>query len=83
LHDDPAAVRMQAELLRRMSPERRLRLACDLSRTVDALAEAGIRDAHPDATDREVFLRLAIRKLGYPLAREVYPEVEWIESARR
>jgi hypothetical protein len=83
LRDDPTIVRMQAKILRGMSPERRLRIVADLNRAVDAMAKAGIRDVYPDAPDREVFLRLAIRKLGYKLARQAYPEVERLEGVRR
>lgn len=80
--DDPAIVKIQTEILRAMSPERRLQLVAELNATVDAMAEAGIRSAFPDASDREVFLRLAVRKLGYDLARTAYPEVASLEGVR-
>jgi regulator of sirC expression with transglutaminase-like and TPR domain len=80
--DDPAILQMQTDILRRMSPEQRLQIVADLNRTVDAMAEAGIRSAFPDASDREVFLRLAVRKLGYQLARTAYPEVDALEGVR-
>jgi hypothetical protein len=83
LHDDPTVLRMQRDILSRMSPEERMRIVGDLNRAADAMAEAGIRDRYPEASDREVFLRLAVRKLGYALARTAYPEVEGLEGVRR
>lgn len=81
--DDPAIVRMQRELISRMSPEERLGVVRELTRLADTMAEAGIRYSFPKASDREVFLRLAIRKLGYGLARAAYPEVESLDGIRR
>ena len=80
---DRTTQRKQWDAIRRMTPEERVRRVEDLNRTVDTLAEAGIRDAHPRASDREVFLRLAIRKLGRDTARRLYPEVGDLESASR
>lgn len=81
--EDPEIVRMQRDALRRMTPEQKMRLVRDLNRAADAMAEAGIRDRYPAASDREVFLRLAVRKLGYRLASAVYPEVETLEGIHR
>jgi hypothetical protein len=80
--DDPSILRMQTDILRRMSSEQRLQIVAELNRTVDAMAEAGIRDAFPGASEREVFLRLAVRKLGYDLACSAYPEVESLKGVR-
>lgn len=68
----PEAWRIQIGLLRKMSPEDRLRKASELTELVLAFSEAGIRARHPDATDREVFLRRAERTLGRPLFLKVY-----------
>ena len=83
MHDDPTIVRMQWNLLRKMSPQERLRIVRDLNRAADTMAEAGIRDLFPAASDREVFLRLAVRKLGASLARTAYPEIEILEGMHR
>jgi hypothetical protein len=66
-----------------MSTEERAALVRALNRSVEALAVAGIRDAYPDATEREAFLRLAIRKLGYATARHVHPEIAHLEGFGR
>jgi hypothetical protein len=70
------AERIQVELWRKMSPLQKVRVISDISRTVEQLALAGIRLRHPEASERECFLRLAILKLGRELACRVYPEVE-------
>lgn len=63
-----------------MTAAEKLRLAAQLSRTADAMAVAGIRAAHPGASDRECFLRLAIRRLGRELAACAYPEIARLED---
>jgi hypothetical protein len=37
---------------------------------------AGIRARHPNASDRECFLRLAALKLGADVVRAIYPDAE-------
>ena len=53
----PEAERVQIEIWRRMTPAEKFAVFAALQRDVELLAEAGIRRRHPDATDREVFLR--------------------------
>jgi len=79
---DPAMLRIQRDILRRMTPAERLRTVCDLNRAADTLAIAGIRARFPGASEREGFLRLALRKLGSDLARRAYPELAEIEPPR-
>jgi len=55
-----------------MPPEERLQRAIDLSAAVRRLGEAGIREAHPNASEREIFLRVARQQLGEELFRQVY-----------
>jgi hypothetical protein len=56
-----------------MTPEERLQRAFEYSAFVRAFAESGIRSEHPEATDREVFLIAAKRRLGDELFSKVYP----------
>jgi hypothetical protein len=53
----PEAERVQIEIWRRMTPAEKFAVFAALQRDVELLAEAGIRRRHPEATDREVFLR--------------------------
>lgn len=75
-HTSIAAARHQIELWRRMTPAEKLGLVSSASRSAHAMAAAGVRQRYPQATEREVFLRLAVLRLGHELAREAFPEVE-------
>ena len=66
--------RRQVEAWRRLSSVERLRLVSDATRAVMALSLAGIRRRHPQASDRECFLRLAAIRLGVDTTRQVYPD---------
>ncbi len=48
------AERRQAELIRRMSPGRRLEIAQELYETAWQLKEAGLRRQHPDWSDADI-----------------------------
>ena len=64
----------QVDAWRRLSPVERLRLVSDTTRAVRELALAGIRRRHPQASERECFLRLAAILLGVETTRQVYPD---------
>jgi len=68
----PEAWKVLMDLIRHMSPEERLRRCMELSEAMRLVAEAGLREAYPQADDREIFLRAACQKLGRELFREVY-----------
>lgn len=60
------------DLIRAMPPEDRLQRAMELSASIRQVGEAGLRQAHPEASDREIFLLSARRILGAELFRTVY-----------
>jgi hypothetical protein len=68
------AERVQVALWRAMSPLEKAEIVTALSRAVQELSLVGIRRRHPEASERECFLRLAELKLGRELTLEVYPE---------
>ena len=70
----PAVERLQIDAWRQMSPVQKARTVDALTRTVQVLALAGIRERHPDASERECFLRLAVLKLGGEATRRLYPD---------
>ena len=76
LNDDTSAdaERLQTDLWRRMSPAEKAAIIRDLTLAVQQLALAGIRHRHPEASDRECFLRLAALKLGANLVGAIYPD---------
>jgi hypothetical protein len=56
-----AALDMQIEIYRRMTPEQRLKLALDLHELACNVAREGIRHQFPDADEAEVERRLRQR----------------------
>jgi len=64
------------DLMRKMTPEEKLQRAIGLTAAVRTLGEAGIREAHPVACEREVYLRVAQRQLGGELFQKVFGD-EW------
>jgi hypothetical protein len=68
---DADAARVHLELLRAASPERRLRLALSLSRTVMALSRDALTRALPGASAEEIGLRQVARLYGPGISRAV------------
>jgi hypothetical protein len=64
----------QVEEWRRMSSADKAALVAGLTNATLVLARAGLRHRYPGASDREVFLRLAILTLGPDLAQRAYPD---------
>ena len=60
------------DLMRKMSPEERLRRTIEYSAFVRRFSEAGVRQKYPRAGEREIFLRAAHRRLGADLYAKVY-----------
>jgi hypothetical protein len=58
------------------------RLITAASQAADRLALAGIHARHPHASDRELFLRLAVLKLGLELAIKVYQDAAALDDVR-
>jgi len=70
----PTVERFQIDAWRRMSPVHKVRTVDGLTRTVQVLALAGIRQRYPGASERECFLRLSVLKLGSEATRRLYPD---------
>ena len=71
--------RLLFEHYARLEAWEKIRIIEDLNRTADEAAMVGIRERHPDATEREVKLRLAALKYGRDLMMQAFgwdPEVE-------
>ena len=60
------------ELMRRMSPEEKLQRAFELSAAMRRAKMAGLRQAYPEASEREIFLRFARENLAAELYGKVY-----------
>jgi len=66
--------RMQVDAWRAMTPAEKASMVSALTTAAFAMARAGVQHRHPDATPREVFLRLAIVVHGPELAAAAYPD---------
>lgn len=60
------------DLLRRMTPGDKIAAVFSLNQLVLHVAESGERLAHPEASDREIFLRAASRHLSRDLMIRAY-----------
>lgn len=69
---DPEALRVYLELYRKMEPVERLARVFELCDFQQSLQWAGVRASHPEASEREVFLHCAARRLGRDLMIEAY-----------
>ncbi len=67
------------EIWRAMTPSQELEIVAELNRDTDRMAEAGVRSRHPEATDRDVVLRVAALRNGRDLSVAAFgwnPELE-------
>lgn len=78
LDTSPEAERVQIEIFRNMTPERRLRAAAELTQLVRKLMADGVRTRHPDYDEESV--RLAVIRLILPekLFLAAYPHAKGI-----
>jgi hypothetical protein len=65
LDTTPEAARLQADILRSLGPDGRIRLAFEMSVMVRELALARIRQQHPDWTDDQVHDSLLLELYGF------------------
>jgi hypothetical protein len=71
------------DLMRTIPPEEKLRRAIEFTAMVCNLSESGIRQAYPEASEREIFLRVAQRKLGADFQKVFGEEWRQYGSAER
>lgn len=71
--------RIQLEILRKMEPEKRLKLAFQLLETEKKLLIEGIRIRHPEYSEKEINMALKRIFLGDELFERVYPEAKEIK----
>jgi len=63
---------VQCAILRSMTPQQKAEIFTGLTLAVQELAMAGLREQFPDATEDELRLRLAARRLGNDLVRRIW-----------
>jgi hypothetical protein len=77
---DLEAEERQVETWRKLSSIQIAAIVTGASRAARALAIAGLRARYPDASDREIVVRLAALTLGRELARRAYPELDRLDQ---
>jgi len=70
------AARKQFEILRRLGPEVRAKMAFELSDNLRSLVEAGVRLRHPDFDEQRVQQEVLRLMVGETLFRQIYPDAE-------
>jgi hypothetical protein len=68
----PKALEVFLALHRAMSPSQKARSVFRQNRFIRGLAEANERKLHPQADDREIFLRVVARRLDRDTMKRVY-----------
>jgi hypothetical protein len=69
---DPEALEVFIQLHRRMTPGQRVAQVFELTAFQESLQRASVRSLYPQASDREVFLRVAARRLDRDTMLLVY-----------
>ena len=69
---DPKALEVFLEIQRRRTPEQKLADVFDLSQGLFEMTKAGVRLRHPEADEREVFLRAVATKTPRDLMIKAY-----------
>jgi len=69
---DPEALEVFLELHRRMTTAERVARVFELTAFQESLQQASVRRMYPDADEREVFLRVAARRLDRETMIRVY-----------
>jgi hypothetical protein len=70
------AARVQWEVLRRLTPEKRLQQAFQMTADLQRRLADGVRQRHPEYDERQVRLAVIRLRLGDELFRAVYPGVD-------
>jgi two-component sensor histidine kinase len=67
---------MFLDIQKRMTPGEKIARVFELSARVKAMAEAGLRQRYPDASDEEIRMLAIRQRLGDELFEKVYGEAE-------
>lgn len=76
----PEVERKQIEGWQRMTPADKAAMVSALTTAAFTMTRAGIRQRHPTADPREVFLRTAMVTLGDELAAKAFPDARALIS---
>ena len=66
------AARKEFEILRKLGPEARLKMALEMSDTLRSIVESGVRLRHPDYNEQQVRGEVARLMIGDKLFQEAF-----------
>jgi hypothetical protein len=69
---NPKALRACLDINHRMTAGEKLQIVSEMYETMMANYAAQERKLHPSADQREIFLRVAARRLGWDVVKQVY-----------
>jgi hypothetical protein len=69
---DPRVMEVWLDMLRAKTPGERILMAFELSDFAVRMAESGVRERYPEASEREIFLRSAALRLPRDLMIRAY-----------
>ena len=70
------AARKQFEILRRLGPEARLKMAFKLSDNLRSIVEAGVKKRNPNYDEQKIKQEVLRLMIGEALFRQIYPDIE-------
>lgn len=70
------AARKQFEILRRLGPEARLKMAFKLSDNLRSIVEAGVKERNPNYDEQKIKQEVLRLMIGEALFRQIYPDIE-------
>jgi len=70
------AVRKQFEILRRLGPEVRLKMAFELSDNLRGIVESGVRGRNPSYDEQKIKQEVLRLMIGDILFKQIYPNIE-------
>jgi hypothetical protein len=70
------ALRKQFEILRKLGPEVRLKMAFELSDNLRGIVEAGVRGRYPSYDEENIRQEVLRLMIGDSLFKQIYPDIE-------
>jgi hypothetical protein len=70
------AARKEFEILRRLGPEARAKMAFEMSDNLRHIVEAGVRHRHPDFNEKKINLEVLRLMIGDKLYRQMCKDID-------
>ena len=70
------AARKQFEILRRLGPEVRLKMAFEMSDNLRSIVESGVRGRNPDYDEQKIKQEVLRLMIGEALFKKIYHDIE-------